>query len=139
MGSVCCAAGAASGASALRSKPMLPSGRRLNKVLFEDVRKSSHKVDDLFGSLKFRGSSPPGALSVVVPKSLVKSAVKRNALRRALYAALEGVSVPLQGIFYLKKDGLPEEVSKKLRKLVGVAEKTLMERASKGPTAPRGG
>ena len=139
MGSVCCAAGVASGAGALRSKSMLPSRRRLNKALFEDVRKSPHKVSGPFGSFRFRGAPPPGGISVVVPKSLVKSAVKRNALRRALYAALEGVSVPLQGIFYLKKDGLPEEASKNLHKLVGVAEKALLERVSKGSAAPRGG
>ena len=73
------------------------------------------------GSFRFRGTPPPGSFSVVIPKTLIKNAVKRNALRRALYGVLEGVSVPLQGIFYLKKEGSAAEISKGLCQLIDAA------------------
>ena len=78
-----------------------------------------------FGSFRFRGAPPPGSFSVVIPRVLIKNAVKRNALRRALYGALEGVSVPLQGIFYLKKTGSAAEISKGLRRLTDAAVNSL--------------
>ena len=60
-------------------------------------------------SLKLQAAPGPFRCAVVVPKKVAQSAVMRNRVRRALYRALRGVSLPPSGHAILFVQALPKE------------------------------
>ncbi len=69
---------------------MIPSRRKVGHGLFEALMKKGrfYPTEHFSCRVFFSGVGGPAKFSVVVPKKIEKSAVKRNAAKRRLYAAL---------------------------------------------------
>ena len=91
---------------------MLSKGKRLTSVEVEEVLKKgiSLKISPLKGrnsliSAKFLAMPGPFRVAAVAPKSVAKSAVTRNRLRRAVYRAIAGLPAPKRhgiAIFFVR-------------------------------------
>ncbi len=69
---------------------MIPAKRKVNHGLFEPLIKKGRTYPSEYFSLRvfFSSTAEPAKFSVVAPKKLEKSAVKRNAIKRRVYSAL---------------------------------------------------
>ena len=91
---------------------MLLKKNRVDKKLFEIVLQKGKFVNSPNLSFKFFKNKDfvVPRISFVVPKTVVKSAVKRNLLRRRGYFVLrkyiEKISPSITGVFFFKKGGL---------------------------------
>ena len=89
---------------------MLPGSNRLDRRSFNSVFSKSRSVHGKFFSLRIVRGAGNGKFSVVVPKAIAKTAVKRNKLRRRGYEAIQAVfpDMPqgVSGIIFFKKDGV---------------------------------
>lgn len=87
---------------------MLSKKNRLSTPLFQEVIKNGKRADSFLFSLTFlEGTNQKTALSVVVSKKVAARAVKRNELRRRVYAALVGLNLlPGLVIIFPKKGAL---------------------------------
>ncbi|MFA5840933.1 MAG: ribonuclease P protein component [Candidatus Paceibacterota bacterium] len=104
---------------------MLPKKNRADKKAVEKIFKEGKFINSLnltfkyiiHGAKEFFMSNTEAScssqnslsprISVIVPKSIAKLAVKRNSLRRLLYSILikyvESLPAPLSGVFIFKK------------------------------------
>jgi len=82
-------------------------------------------VTNQAASFRFVKSDPPGRFSVVVPKSVAKSAVLRNTIRRQVYTTLSSEKHSLNGIFYIKKEYTDLSKTRPIRNLLEAAEAIL--------------
>lgn len=85
---------------------MLPKKKRVTKNTFKTVLKEGSVVYGSFFVFRYIKQDFP-SYAFVVPKKLVKTAVKRNLLRRKGYNIIR--KYPLKsmvGIFFYKKEGL---------------------------------
>ncbi len=69
---------------------MIPSSRKVDKTLFKTLVSKGKWVnsDHFNGRVLLLGGNYKSKISVVVPKKLEKSAVKRNVLKRRLYSVV---------------------------------------------------
>jgi len=93
---------------------MIPKKNRINKKLFDIVFKQGLTIHNPVFMFKFLKKSPDNIhhFSFVVPKSVAKSAVLRNKLKRIGYNFLQTQDLPnIIGIFFYKKNtnNLPKE------------------------------
>jgi ribonuclease P protein component len=105
---------------------MLPKKNRADKKSIEKIFKEGlflRSSDLTFKYLKDKSNNQP-KISIIVPKALFKSAVKRNSLRRAGYAILKKytslISPQIVGAFVLGKkslDNLESEIKNILNKI----------------------
>jgi ribonuclease P protein component len=70
---------------------MLPKRRRLSAAEVSEVIKHGRSVRGTLVSIKYVAKQGFFRAAVVAPKAVARKAVERNRLRRALYAALEGL------------------------------------------------
>lgn len=84
---------------------MIPKQNRIKKNEFDLVFKEGFVLNSPIFLFKFKKSlDNKGYFSFVVPKSIIKSAVKRNSLRRKGYNSLKNKVFPaIIGIFIYKK------------------------------------
>lgn len=107
---------------------MIPSSQKVDKSLFKSLLAGSRSIHSDTFSLRvvFLPTLSPAKFSVVVAKKLEKSAVKRNVIKRRMYASLSGfLGAAKPGavcVFFLKKKvekpflgTLSEEIEKTLR------------------------
>ncbi len=82
---------------------MLPKRRRLSAAEVREVIAQGRGRRGEVLSSKNVAKQGPFACAVVVSKKVAKSAVRRNSLRRAVYRALQGATLPQSGhmvLFY---------------------------------------
>lgn len=90
---------------------MLPKDRRLQSDTFEKTFEYGKRYDGefVYAQVHEHNQPTPAEFAVVVPKSLVDTAVKRNKIRRRAYHALSdiysGVPAGYNMIFFLKSAG----------------------------------
>ena len=87
---------------------MLKKINRADRKTVESIFREGKFLNSLNLTFKFLKTVQNGRkISILVPKSVVKSAVKRNLLRRLGYKALEkyiaGFPAGLRGVFVFKK------------------------------------
>ncbi len=87
---------------------MLPKEKRIPRGSFSDVLKNGRSFHFLFISIKIvRSDEENSRFSFVVPKTVSKSAVKRNLVRRRGYSILgkhlESIKKPYLYAFFMKK------------------------------------
>ncbi len=87
---------------------MTPKKRRVTKSLFGVIMKNGLLIHSPFFTLRYIKDPSVASynLAVVAPKSVAKTAVLRNSLRRRGYRALLGVNIPqgvVGAIFYKKQ------------------------------------
>lgn len=84
---------------------MISKKRRLNKDLFNKVFKQGSMIHSPVFVFKFiKNPENKGLFSFVAPKSVAKTAVKRNSLRRKGYNYLKNIDNPhVFGVFMYKK------------------------------------
>ena len=81
---------------------MLPKRKRLNKTLFEEIMKKGVIIHSPFFVFRYLKQKTP-QFAFVVPKSVAKSAVLRNKLRRQGYNTIKDLNLPsCAGIFFYK-------------------------------------
>jgi ribonuclease P protein component len=94
---------------------MISKKNRVNKGLFDKIFKEGafiHSPIFMFKYVKNPGNK--GIFSFVVPKTVAKTAVKRNSLRRKGYNTLKNIGIidGISGVFFYKKgtslSSLPE-------------------------------
>ena len=87
---------------------MISKKHRLNKDLFNKVFKEGSVVNSPIFLFKFiKNPEKQGVFSFVTPKSVAKTAVKRNSLRRKGYNCLREVKKPsILGVFIYKKGSI---------------------------------
>jgi ribonuclease P protein component len=88
---------------------MLPARRRLSAREVREVIKKGRAARSASLSLKYLPAPGPLRAAAVVSKSVVRGAVERNRVRRAVYRALQGLAAPTAGgqaVFFVQK--LPE-------------------------------
>lgn len=105
---------------------MLPKKNRVDKKLIEKIFKQGiflKSSDTSFRYLKIK-SDVNFKISVVVPKAVFRSAVKRNSLRRKGYAIIEKytplIPIAVVGVFIIGKrsvENLENEVKNILNKI----------------------
>jgi ribonuclease P protein component len=86
---------------------MLSKNRRVSKSLFDKVLKEGSIIHGQLLTLRFSPKSEDiySHIAIVAPKSVAKSAVERNKLRRRGYSAVASFSVPPSiSIFFFKKE-----------------------------------
>jgi ribonuclease P protein component len=90
---------------------MLPKRQRLSTREVREVLKRGHSARAEFLSVKFIKTDTALRAAAVVQKSVVRNAVQRNRLRRALYQALGGISpaAHLQGVFFVNRTPKPPQ------------------------------
>lgn len=88
---------------------MLPKRKRLNKTLFQEIMKKGVIIHSPF--FVFRGiKQKTPQYAFVAPKTLIKSAVYRNKLRRKGYNLLKTIDLPnCAGIFFYKKTAINDK------------------------------
>ena len=85
---------------------MLPKRRRLSTREVREVMKHGRSLRGELLSVKFIKTGTVLRAAAVVQKSVARSAVKRNHLRRALYQALGALPAPaahIQGVFFVNR------------------------------------
>jgi ribonuclease P protein component len=86
---------------------MLPSSRRVSRILFEKTLHEGKVFHGAFFSLRIAAHEGETRFGVVVSKKIDKRATKRNALRRKVYRLLAGYGAQVQSgftsIFFMKK------------------------------------
>ncbi len=85
---------------------MISKQNRVNKGLFDKIFKEGafiHSPIFMFKYIKTPGNK--GLFSFVAPKTVAKSAVKRNSLRRKGYNSLRNIGIidGVSGVFFYKK------------------------------------
>ena len=101
---------------------MLPKSKRVNKALFDEVFKKGSVSNGSFFSLRSTRSSDGTHIAFVAPKTVAKTAVKRNALRRKGYNSLPKELPAINGLFFFKKNALSatkENLKNDIKKLLG--------------------
>lgn len=84
---------------------MLPKKKRVTKDIFQTIMEKGNVVQSSFFLLRFNKQNIP-QYAFVVPKKIVKTAVKRNLLRRKGYNILNTYNLKKDiGIFFYKKEG----------------------------------
>ncbi len=89
---------------------MLPKSKRLSTREVREVLRRGHSARAEFLSVKFIKNNTTMRTAAVVQKSVARSAVKRNHLRRTLYQALGTLptsSARIQGVFFVNR--VPKE------------------------------
>lgn len=82
---------------------MLPKRKRVNKELFQNVLQKGEVFHSSFFIFRYIRQKTP-QYAFVVPKTVAKSAVLRNKLRRLGYNSLNLTQIPpLAAIFFYKK------------------------------------
>lgn len=85
---------------------MLPKKKRVTKSTFQDIMNKGGITPGSFFVFRYIKQEKP-AYAFVIPKKLVKMAVKRNSLRRKGYNILRAYSLKVNaGIFFYKKEGI---------------------------------
>lgn len=105
---------------------MLPKRQRLSTREVREVLKHGRSVRGELLSVKFIKTDTALRAAAVVQKSLVRSAVKRNQLRRAVYWALHtprSAGTQVKGVFFVNK--VPKDLNKLLPAFVSDAEMLL--------------
>lgn len=84
---------------------MIPKENRINKKLFDEVFKGGYSINTPIFLFKYKKNlENKGYFAFVAPKTVAKSAVKRNYLRRKGYNLLKNKAFPaITGIFIYKK------------------------------------
>ncbi|HRH24804.1 MAG TPA: ribonuclease P protein component [Candidatus Paceibacterota bacterium] len=88
---------------------MLPSKKRLNRSLFEQLLSFPHKktVFNNIGTLKYKKAENP-RFSIVISSKVEKRAVYRNLLKRRIYSVLslfiKENDSRIEGVFYISKN-----------------------------------
>jgi len=101
---------------------MLPKNNRVPRKTIDQIFKAGRSVNS--PSLNFKFILKPGIsqISVIAPKGVAKSAVKRNLLRRRGYSALrkqfQDVPSGIQGALILKSPTLTTELFEKEIKII---------------------
>ncbi len=88
---------------------MLPKYKRLSSEGVAEVLKHGKGRRSGVLSLKLLPTNTPLRCAVVVSKKLARTAVKRNMLRRAVYAALKATSLPPTGHAILFVQSIPSQ------------------------------
>ncbi len=100
---------------------MISKKKRVTKELFLSVLKNGKILSSPLFLLRYTPSLE-SLCAVVVPKSLVKRAVKRNSLRRKGYNAIRILTLPPATLlFFYKKEGInasSEEIRQDLEMLI---------------------
>jgi ribonuclease P protein component len=103
---------------------MLPRSRRVSTNLFGNIIKKGATYHTAHFYLKavHSGAATPSRFSIVVPKKIEKTAVKRNLIKRKSSAVLRKIlsNIPqgYTGVFFAKKDSAvlsPQEYERELR------------------------
>jgi ribonuclease P protein component len=85
---------------------MIPKGKRVSAKTVTELFQSGKRADFSAFSVRFQLGSQT-QIACIAPKTVAKSAVSRNSLRRKWYASLAQVKVPKGTfIFILKKSAL---------------------------------
>jgi len=85
---------------------MLPKKKRVTKNTFQTIMEKGSIVSGSFFLLRYLKQTSPSYV-FVVPKKIVKTAVKRNSLRRIGYNILSSYDLKSDiGIFFYKKEAL---------------------------------
>lgn len=94
---------------------MIPKKKRVTKVLFEDVLKKGRRIDGDFMYIKYL-KAEQSRFSAVVPKSVEKTAVGRNTIRRKLRAFGKEVyeNTSIYSVVFAKK-GIKTATSKEIK------------------------
>lgn len=85
---------------------MISKQNRVNKGLFDKIFKEGAFIHSPIFMFKYvKNLENKGFFSFVVPKTVAKSAVKRNALRRKGYNSLRNIGIlkGVSGVFFYKK------------------------------------
>ena len=85
---------------------MISKKNRVNKDLFNKIFKEGSIIHSPIFLFKYtKNLENKGLYSFVVPKTVAKSAVKRNSLRRKGYNSLRNIGIigGISGIFFYKK------------------------------------
>ncbi len=85
---------------------MISKKHRVNKGLFDQIFKQGQIIHAPIYVFKYlKNLENKGFYAFVVPKTVAKSAVKRNALRRKGYTHLReiGIKSGISGVFFYKK------------------------------------
>ncbi len=85
---------------------MISKKHRVNKALFDQIFKGGSVVHSPIFMFKYlKNLENKGFYSFVVPKTVAKSAVKRNSLRRKGYNMLRNIGIlgGVSGVFFYKK------------------------------------
>jgi ribonuclease P protein component len=85
---------------------MISKKYRVNKALFDQIFKQGTMIHSPIFTFKcLKNLENKGFYAFVVPKTVAKSAVKRNTLRRKGYNALRGIGTKngVSGVFLYKK------------------------------------
>lgn len=101
---------------------MIPKQNRIDKKGFNLVFQEGLVLNSPIFVFKFKKSlDNKGHFSFVVPKTIVKSAVKRNSLRRKGYNVLKNKDFPaITGIFIYKKGINPSVAGSEVSKDIDV-------------------
>jgi len=112
---------------------MLPSSQKVSRSLFKPIMLKGRRYASTSFNAIFFDSNQAGKpkFSVVVPKKVEKSAVRRNYMKRAVYSSvrglLKGVRPGVACIIFMKKKveradfkGLNDEVSVFLKKTLSI-------------------
>lgn len=87
---------------------MLPKRRRLTATLVQEAIAQGVRSRQGHISIKYLANKGPFGAAVVVRKALVRSAVGRNRIRRAVYRALSGLPSPKGGKIVVFVERVPE-------------------------------
>jgi len=100
---------------------MLPRKNKISSELFKKVFKKTKRIsakeEGSSASLHFLKSKDEKKFSVVVPKKVTTSAVKRNLLKRSIYSLVEKKFLPKlgTGFFIIKIDSYGESKNSLLK------------------------
>jgi RNase P protein component len=83
---------------------MLPKDNRTTKELFQKILKDGRAISG--NIFLFKYIPGPLKISFVAPKSMAKTAVRRNSLRRKGYNAFRALvpTVKVSGVFFYRKE-----------------------------------
>ena len=102
---------------------MFSKKQRVNSVLFSLTFNQGKKIhsDGFFIAYKDAPDHTPARFSVVVPKKVEKSAVRRNKFKRKAFAYIKKLDLPEHGVYvvvYKKLKAPFEELDGLFKKLV---------------------
>ena len=101
---------------------MLPKSRRLSRLEFNKIFRAGKWISSVFFNGKFLAGAPKSGFAFVIAKSVAKTAVARNKIRRRCYNALhellsEYPETPT--IIFISKKGIEKVPFKDLKKEIG--------------------
>ena len=84
---------------------MLPKANRVDKKTIDQIFTQGRFLSSATLHFKYLKTGSRPRISFIAPKSMAKLAIKRNALRRLGYAALEKTAPPggIAGVFIFKR------------------------------------